>query len=142
MPVGTASVIEILWVIGSGIVLLIAARAYRDSFVDLLYVNRAYPTDLPRRIVALGNLRRDSARLIYIFLFFVFGVYSLFQPPVQTTDWMHGALVILVVINAIVACIGSILDRRDRGRLFRIVNDPRYRSPGGRRDPASDFPEV
>lgn len=73
-----------------------------------------------RRVVALGNIRREWARTYVLLCFLALGVYQMARPPVLAAQPVTRggiALTLALVLAALVIVVESVLDRRERVNL-------------------------
>jgi hypothetical protein len=82
----------------------------------------------PRQLIAVGNLRRESVRLVINLTFVVVGIASLFLPPPHTAaDMPHDELLQLIIsrmgltVVSVATAIDGLWDRHHRRQFVRAL---------------------
>lgn len=120
----TISITELVWslvtIAGFGIALVALLDAHGD-----LQALRMAGKNGARRIVAIGNIRREVFRVALQAIFSGIGIYLMTQPPANAAKPItRGAIVLTVgmVAAALSIVASSSLDRRERIRLIAYID--------------------
>lgn len=129
--------VEAFWLLTLAISCVISAAALADAIADrraILALNGRAKEFRSRRLIGVGNIRRESVRLAIQLILFSLAVPSVFDDrDIPITP----ALVLFLCLPAILL-INSILDMDERRKLSQIIQQEIEREVAGQRRRGGD----
>lgn len=130
------SLVEVLWTLVALIGVYYSTRNVYDGFADLKSLGELKNG---RRIVAVGNIRRDVFRLTIQAIYLAIGLVAGFTPASRAPANLALAIVVGVVFifTSVLLTLSAFYDHQDRIKLLTPENKIKYATRKQRKDDTS-----